>query len=80
MNTANIQSEKLNIIEWILGLQDRTILEKIKYLINNPKTTTDWWDTISEVERHSIENGLNDIENGRITSHSKVKKNYEKWL
>jgi hypothetical protein len=80
MNTSNIKSEKLNIIEWLLGLQDRTVIEKIKFLINNPQISTDWWDTISEAETKSIDRGLDDIKNDKLTSHAKVRKNYEKWL
>jgi predicted transcriptional regulator len=80
MNNTNIQSEKLSIIEWLLRLQDKTMIEKIKFLINNPKISKDWWETISEAEKKSIDRGLNDIEKGKLTPHAKVRKNYEKWL
>ncbi len=80
MNSINIQKEKLNIIEWLVKLQDQTMIEKIKFLIKNPKISTDWWNTISETEKMSIDQGLADIENGKVTAHSKVRKNYEKWL
>jgi len=80
MNSINIQTEKLNIIEWLVKLQDQTIIEKIKFLIKNPKISTDWWDTISESEKMSIDQGLADIENTKVTAHAKVRKNYEKWL
>jgi len=73
MNSINIQTEKLNIIEWLVKLQDQTI-------IKNPKISTDWWDTISESEKMSIDQGLADIENRKVTAHAKVRKNYEKWL
>ena len=73
MNSINIQTEKLNIIEWLVKLQDQTI-------IKNPKISTDWWDTISESEKMSIDQGLADIENTKVTAHAKVRKNYEKWL
>lgn len=76
----NIQTEKLNIIEWLVRLQDQTMIEKIKFLISNPTLSTNWWDTISEAEKISIDRGLTDIENGKVTPHSKVRKNYEKWL
>ncbi|MFA4851097.1 MAG: hypothetical protein WC868_01870 [Bacteroidales bacterium] len=76
----NIQTEKLNIIEWLVRLQDQTMIEKIKFLISNPTLSTDWWDTISEAKKISIDRGLTDIENGKVTPHSKVRKNYEKWL
>lgn len=35
---------------------------------------------VSEEERQSIERGLEDSKNGRVTPHSEVRKRYEKWL
>ena len=75
----NIKTEKLKLIEWLVALQDLTILEKLKFLKDNPNIT-DWWDTISEQEKESIDRGLKDIENGNTTSHNEVRKKYGKWL
>jgi hypothetical protein len=75
----NIQSEKLKLIEWLVALQDKAIIEKIKFLRENPNAA-DWWDTISEAEKESIDRGLKDIENGKTTPHSEIRKKYEKWL
>ena len=44
------------------------------------KEKTDWWNEISATEKKSIEKGIQDAENGKLTSHSTVKKIYEKWL
>jgi len=76
----NIQAEKSRIIEWLLGLEDQTIIEKIKFLKNHPSIKNDWWNIISEAEKKSIDRGLADIEEGRVTPHSVVKKKYEKYL
>ena len=76
----NIQTEKLQLIGWLIALQDQTIIEKIKYLKENLTDSNDWWDTISEAERQSIDRGIKDVENGRVSPHSKVRKKYEKWL
>lgn len=76
----NIQSEKLKLIEWLLNLKDQSVIEKLKWLRENQNEAMDWWDEISEAEKVSIDRGLNDIENGRITSHESVRKKYEKWL
>ena len=78
--TMNIQTEKLRIIEWLLGIEDQTILEKIKFLRSHPTIQNDWWNTISEAEKKSIDRGLDDVEKGRVTPHSVVRKKYEKWL
>lgn len=44
------------------------------------KEKTDWWNEISIEEQKSIEQGIQDAENGELTSHSNVKTIYEKWL
>ena len=42
--------------------------------------TTDWWNSISENEKESIELGLKDAEAGLLNPHSKARELYEKWL
>jgi predicted transcriptional regulator len=42
--------------------------------------TTDWWNSISENEKESIEIGLKDAESGNLIPHSKARELYEKWL
>lgn len=37
----------------------------------------DWWNEISFDEQESIEKGIHDAENGKLTSHSKVKNIYK---
>ena len=50
----NAVTEKLHIIQWIAGLNDKTVLTKIKKIKDTTKTK-DWWDEISLSEKHSIE-------------------------
>lgn len=75
----NLEIEKQKIIEWIKGLSDQSLIEKIR-LIKENKLPPDWWDQISEEEKLSIQRGLEDISSGRIKPHDQVKKQYEKWL
>lgn len=74
----NIQNKKLELIQWLSTLEDSTIIEKIIALRNNE--SKDWWDSISENEKESIEQGLNDANSGKLNSHSSARKLYEKWL
>lgn len=74
----NIQNKKLELIQWLSTLEDSTIIEKIIALRNNE--SKDWWDSISETEKESIEQGLNDANSGKLNSHSSARKLYEKWL
>jgi len=76
----NIQAEKLKLIEWLISLQDRSIIEKLKFLHETKSIEEDWWETISESERASIDRGLKDIKAGKVLPHSEVRKKYEKWL
>lgn len=76
----NIQSEKKKLIEWILGLKDESVIEEIKALKENSLNGSDWWDELSEEEIKSIEEGLKDVEEGRVVSYEQVKEDMKKWL
>lgn len=77
----NTYAEKIDIIQWIAGLNDKSILHQLKKIKENSATKQqDWWSNISTEERQSIERGINDSEKGKVTPHSEVKKKYEKWL
>ena len=39
-----------------------------------------WWGDLSDEAKESIKKGLNDAEEGRVTSHKEVMKKYKKWL
>lgn len=76
----NIQTEKLKLIEWLAGVNDNSVLEKIKLLKQQPEEAEQLWDSISEAEKKSIERGLKDIKNKNTFPHSQVKRMYAKWL
>jgi hypothetical protein len=74
----NIQNKKLELIQWLSTLEDSTIIEKIVALRKNE--SKDWWNSISQNEKDSIEQGLNDANSGKLNPHSSARKLYEKWL
>jgi len=74
----NIQNKKLELIQWLSTIEDSAIIEKIMDL--RKRENKDWWNSISENEKNSIEQGLKDAESGKLNSHSNAKKLYEKWL
>jgi hypothetical protein len=77
----NLSAEKLSIIQRICELQDPDLLDFVKNIIDIPtETKSDWWDSISDVEKQSIERGLSQVDEGKTTSHNVVRKKYEKWL
>lgn len=77
----NAHAEKLDIRQWIGGLKDETTLRMLKELKEKSASNqNDWWNSITAEERMSIERGIADSENGRLTPHSEIRKKYVKWL
>lgn len=74
----NILNQKLELIQWLSTIEDSSIIEKIMDL--RKKESKDWWNSISEIEKESIELGLKDAESGKLNPHSKARELYEKWL
>jgi hypothetical protein len=79
-NDMNIQTEKLGLIEWISKLNDISIIEKLKSIKEDYSKSKDWWDRLNKEELESIERGLKDLDEGKIHSHEKARKVYEKYL
>lgn len=73
-----IQTKKIELIQWLSNIEDMAILEKITEL--RKQQNKDWYSSISEDEKQSIEQGLEDAENGKLNPHSTARKLYEKWL
>lgn len=75
---SKILNKKLVLIQWLSTLEDKVVIEKlIKFKKEENK---DWWDSISEKEKSSVEQGLNDIEENNLAPHVTARKIYEKWL
>jgi hypothetical protein len=72
----NVQAKKYHLIEWITNIQDIKLINKLVKIAEE----SDWWDAISDEEKKSIERGQQDINEGRIVSHSEAKKLYGKYL
>ena len=74
----DLLNKKLELIQWLSTVEDRTILEEIMDL--RKRQNKDWWNSISENEKEGIEKGLKDAESGKLNPHSSARKLYEKWL
>ncbi|MBU3659810.1 MAG: hypothetical protein FGM14_08080 [Flavobacteriales bacterium] len=74
----DLLNKKLELIQWLSTVEDSTILEEIMDL--RKRQNKDWWNSISENEKESIENGLKDAASGKLNPHSSARKLYEKWL
>jgi hypothetical protein len=73
-----ILNEKLALIQWISTVDDSSVIEKIKKI--REEETGDWWNSISDKEKDSIEKGIMDADKGDVVQHSEARKLYEKWL
>jgi hypothetical protein len=78
MKAVSIQSKKLELIQWLSTIEDLSVLNKIIDL--KKQENKDWWNSISENEKQSVEKGLQDAEAGKLNSHSKARQLYDKWL
>lgn len=65
----NIAIEKQNLLQWIKGLTDEKIIERILSIKENNE--------VSSFENQLIQKGLEDISNGNVSSHEEVKKRFE---
>jgi hypothetical protein len=76
----NIESEKKKIIEWISEIEDESTIEELKILRDVSVNGSDLWDNLSEEEKKGIDEGIKDIDEGRIVSYEDVKKEVKKWF
>ncbi len=77
----DISVEKLNIIQKICEIQDTDLLDLIQNIIDIPKSSkSDWWSKLSKEEQASVDQGLLDLEKGKVHSHDQIRKRYEKYL
>lgn len=72
---SQIPEQKIELIQWLSSLEDEDIIEKL--LQFRQAETKDWWDTIQEEERNSIQKGLEDVANNKLHPHSSATKLYE---
>jgi len=71
MNIA-VYSQKLDLIRWLVELNDASVLAQIKSIKENT--------AVSVAELASVERGLSDFQRGNVRPHSQIKQRYEKWL
>jgi len=74
----DIQSEKLQLIEWLAGLNDAKVLHE--FITLKKKKEVDRWDKISAEERTEIEIGLAQADKGEVIPHEEVMAKCKKWL
>lgn len=66
----NLESRKINLINWISSIQEENILAQMEEI---QKENNDWWDIISEEDKKAINDGLNQLDRGEYVTRSQVK-------
>jgi site-specific DNA-cytosine methylase len=67
MDIQQLQNDKLNIINWISQLQDYSIVEKVKGIMNSPDAYL-----LSNEQKKAIDVALQSIETNGTTPHNTV--------
>jgi len=76
----DIGTKKLELIEWLIRLNDNSLIDYLNSLKDSEKSTTDWWEDLSSEQKKSISRGIKDIDEGRIHSHESVMKKHDRFL
>ncbi len=59
----------MNLIEWLLHLEDKTILRKVERLL---EYGVDKWDHLSKTQQKEIDEAIAELEKGKGISHHAV--------
>ncbi len=72
-------TEMKNLAKKYLDTADEKTIKMVLAMLE-VDAEKDWWDDLPDDAKKSIERGLQDIENGRVTPHEEVMRKYKKWL
>lgn len=67
----DIQSEKLNLIRWLAGIEDIKLIHQLK--VWQSSTEGNSTTTLTKEEKSAIDQGLKSIKQGRVKSDDQVK-------
>lgn len=67
---------KLELIEWLNKLEDEETINYLKIVKDSNESKGDWWADLTDEQKSEIEEGLKDVDEGRVTAHDIVKRKY----
>ncbi|MCP9291057.1 hypothetical protein [Gracilimonas sediminicola] len=70
------KDKKLEIINFVSETNDSGLINAIHEFLQDFTRHGDFWEDLSDNEKTKIEEGLEDIREGRITPHEEVKEKY----
>lgn len=71
-----VQEKKKAIIDWISSSDDPDYIEAIYELMESMSDKKDILDSLNTTQKLQLEEGLKDINEGRVTPHEEVKARY----
>lgn len=77
MNSLELKSDLHNLIDRV---NDVTILNAIKAILNKQVSEVDFWDELPTNVQESALRGMEQAKNGQTRAHNEVMKKYDKWL
>jgi TRAP-type C4-dicarboxylate transport system substrate-binding protein len=69
----DIQAQKLDLIQWIIQLNDERLIKKIAALQSEDK---DFWDELPEEQKQEIRKGIAELDNSEKHDYNKVVSKY----
>jgi hypothetical protein len=73
----NIHTEKLHLMKLILETENTKILESIRTLFIKERKA-DFWDSLTKDQKHDIELGIAEIENGNTVEYESMIREHRK--
>lgn len=73
-----VAQKKIALAQRILETDDKQILKELEAVFI--KHEEDWWDTLPDSVKESVERGLKQSEQGKGTPHEVVMKKFQKWV
>ena len=74
----DLAATKLELAKRLLNTNDKNIINYLKAIFDT--RTQDWFDTLPEEIKASVERGLKQSAKGETIPHAEMKKKYAKWL
>jgi hypothetical protein len=73
MQNMDIQAKKLDLIQWLIQLNDERLLMKIEAL---QAEDLDFWNELSEYQRQEIKKGIAELDAGQRHDYEQVVSKY----
>jgi hypothetical protein len=70
MNIMNLETRKINIINWISSIQQEDIVAKMEEI---QKEDADWWNTLTNEDKKAVDEGLAQLDKGEYLIRSQVR-------